>query len=127
MYVKSTIPGKDKDFDAQVNLKHLSKMHQWLALKNFQRNKEEFSKHACNLRCSTNIKMDIPLLKKEPHIQKYIPITHAVSPQLRAVLDQMLEFGIICEWNESSSLCSNILVTKKKDRKSIRALLDGLY
>jgi hypothetical protein len=47
MYVKSTIPGKDKDFDAQVNLKHLSKMHQWLALKNFQRNKEEFSKHAC--------------------------------------------------------------------------------
>ncbi len=45
--------------------------------------------------------------------------------QLRAVLDQMLEYGIIQECNEPSLFCSNLLVTKKKDGKSIRVLLDG--
>ncbi len=36
----------------------------------------------------------------EPHIQKYIPVPHAVRPQLLAVLDQMLKYGIIRECNE---------------------------
>jgi hypothetical protein len=92
-----------------------------LALKIFRRKKEAFSKHAYDLGCSTDIEMDIPLLTKEPHIQKYIPVPHAARPQLRAVLDQMLEYGIIRECN----FCSILLVTKKKDGKSIRVLLDG--
>jgi hypothetical protein len=37
----------------------------------------------------------------------------------------MLEYGIIRECNEPSLFCSNLLVTKKKDGKSIRVLLDG--
>ena len=37
----------------------------------------------------------------------------------------MEEFGIIRECNEPSIFCSNLLVTKKKDGKSIRILLDG--
>jgi hypothetical protein len=91
----------------------------------FRKNKKAFSKYACDLGCSNDIEMDIPLLTKEPHIQKYIPVPHAVRPQLRAVLDQMLEYGIIRECNEPSLYCSNLLVTKKKDGKSIRVLLDG--
>ena len=37
----------------------------------------------------------------------------------------MEEFGIIKECNEPSLFCSNLLVTKKKDGKNIRILLDG--
>jgi hypothetical protein len=103
MYVKSTVPVHNEGFDDQLDLNHLSKTHKRLALKIFNKNKEAFSKHACDLSCSTDIKMDIPLLTKEPHIQKYIPVPHAVRPQLQAVLDQMLEYGIIRECNKPIS------------------------
>ncbi len=69
MYVKSTVPVRDEDFDDQFDLNHQSKTHKRLALKIFRKNKEAFSKHACDLGCSTDIEMDIPLLTKEPHIQ----------------------------------------------------------
>jgi len=125
MYIKSTTPVLDKDFEAQFDLSHLTKSEQRYARKIFRKHIDVFSKHACDLGCAKDIEMDIPLLTKEPHIQKYIPVPHAVRPQLRAVLDQMLEFGIIRECNEPSLFCSNLLVTKKKDGASIRVLLDG--
>jgi hypothetical protein len=44
---------------------------------------------------------------------------------VRAVLDQMLEFGLIRECDEPSMFCSNLLVVKKKDGQNIQILLDG--
>jgi hypothetical protein len=79
MYVKSTVPVCDEDFDDQFDLKHLSKIHK--RLKVFKKNKEAFSKHACDLGCSTGIEMDIPILTKEPQIQKDIPVPHAVTTE----------------------------------------------
>ncbi len=63
--------------------------------------------------------MKIEPISQEPHIQKYTPLAHAVREQVRAILDQMLEFGIIRECDEPSLFCSNLLVVKKKDGKSI--------
>ena len=69
--------------------------------------------------------MKIEVKDEQPHIQKYIPLAHAIRPQVRAILDQMIEFGIIRESDEPSPFCSNLLVVKKKDGKNIRILLDG--
>jgi hypothetical protein len=59
MYVKWTV--KDEDFNDLFDLKHLLKTHR-LALTIFPKNKGAFSKHTCDLGCSTNVEMDIPLL-----------------------------------------------------------------
>jgi hypothetical protein len=40
MYVKSTVPVSDEDFDDQFDLNHLSKTHKRLPVKIFQRNKK---------------------------------------------------------------------------------------
>jgi hypothetical protein len=95
------------------------------AHKIFKLNKEAFSRHPFDLGKAKDIKMKIPITTKEPHIQKYIPIPHAIRPQVREILDQYLDRGIIRECDEPSAFCSNILVVKKKDGKSIRLLLDG--
>ena len=125
MYLKSTIPVPDSEFDAQFDLTHIPPRLRKYAIKIFRKNQAAFSKHACDLGKAKGIEMDIPLLTDKPHIQKYVPIPHAVRPQLRAVLDQMVEFGIIRICNEPSLFCSNLLVVKKKDGQSIRVLLDG--
>ena len=124
MYLKSTVPVKDCDFEKQFDIEHMSPRYREIIFKMLRKNIGAFSKHACDLGCAVGIEMDIPLLTKEPHIQKYVPIPHAIRPQLRAVLDQMIQFGIIRECDEPSLFCSNLLVTRKKDG-SIRVLLDG--
>ena len=125
MYLKSTIPVPDHLFETQFDIGHLPPKMQQMALEIFRANKEAFSRHAADLGCSTDIEMKIPLKSEEPHVQKYIPIPHALRSQVRAVLDQFLEFDIIRECNEPSMFCSNLLVVKKKDGKSIRIILDG--
>ena len=125
LYLKSTEPIPDELFESQFDVAHLPAKEQAMAYKSFWDNKEAFSKHACDIGCSTDITMSIPLTCEQPHIQKYIPIPHNLRPQVKAVLDQMLEFGLIRECDEPSMFCSNLLVVKKKDGKNIRILLDG--
>jgi len=125
LYKKSTVPIPDHLFESQFDVSHLDDRHQKLALMMFRENKDAFSRHACDLGKSKDIKMKIEIKDEEPHIQKYQPIPQAVQSQVRAILDQMLEYKIIRECNEPSLFCSNLLITKKKDGKSIRILLDG--
>ena len=125
LYLKSTVPVPDHLFEEQFDVKHLSPKMQQIALEIFRANKEAFSRHAADLGCSKDIEMKIPLKSNEPHVQKYIPIPHALRAQVRAVLDQFLEFDIIRECDEPSMFCSNLLVVKKKDGQNIRIILDG--
>ena len=124
LYLKSTKPVADEDFEAQFNVQHLKKQDRITALQMFRKHKKAFSQHACDLGKASKITMNIPVTTEEPHIQKYVPIPHNVREQVKHILDQMLEFDIIRECDEPSSFCSNLLVTKKKDG-SIRILLDG--
>ena len=114
LYLKSTKPIKDEDFEDQFDLKHLNQTDRKKALTMFRSHMKAFSQHTCNLGFSKDIKMKIPVTTEEPHIQKYVPIPHNVRTQVKHILDQMLEFDIIRECNEPSSFCSNLLVTKKK-------------
>ena len=114
LYLKSTIPIPDTLFEQQFNIDHLERSSQAQATKIFRKNKEAFSKHACDLGKSNGLEMNIPLTTTEPHIQKYVPIPHTVRDQVKLILDQMEEFGIIRECNEPSIFCSNLLVTKKE-------------
>ena len=82
MYLKSTIPIRDEDFESQFDLDHLSPKMKKIALKIFRQNIQAFSKHACDIDQAKHIEMDIPLLTDQPHIQKYIPIPHAIRPQV---------------------------------------------
>ena len=125
LYLKSTVPVPDHLFETQFDVSHLTPKMQQIALGIFRANKEAFSRHAADLGCSKDIEMKIPLKSNEPHVQKYIPIPHALRAQVRAVLDQYLEFDIIRECDEPSMFCSNLLVVKKKDGKNIRIILDG--
>ena len=54
--------------------------------------------------------MTIEVDETKPRIQKYVPIPHAVRSQVKQVLDQLQQFGIIRECNEPSLFCSNLLV-----------------
>ena len=72
-----------------------------------------------------DIEMDIKIDETKPRIQKFMPLPHNVRTQVRQILDQMIEFGIIRECHEPSLFCSNLLVTKKKEKSQIRILLDG--
>ena len=125
LYLKSTKPIKEEEFESQFDIKHLTPHDRQEAINIFKRNKSAFSRHACDLGKANNLEMTIPLTTTEPHIQKYIPIPHTVRDQVKLILDQMEEYGIIRECNEPSIFCSNLLVTKKKDKKNIRILLDG--
>jgi len=91
----------------------------------FRRQKDTFSKHSADIGCAKEISMKIDLVSQDPHVQKYTPLPYPVRDQVRAILDQMLEYGIIRECDEPSPFCSNLLVVKKKNGKDIRILLDG--
>ena len=127
MYLKSTIAIKDEDFKSQFNFNHLSPKIKKFSLKIFWLNIQAFSKHACDIGQAKHIEMDIPLLTDQPHIKKYIPIPHAIRPQVWALLDQILEFGLIRECDKPSLFCPNLLVVKKKDWNSIQILLEGCF
>ena len=118
-------PLSDEDFETQFDLAHLPLKQRTWAMQMFRRQQQAFSKHAADLGCATDIEMRIDPISQEPHIQKYTPLPHAVRDQVRAILDQMVEYGIIRECDEPSPFCSNLLVVKKKDGKNIRILLDG--
>ena len=120
---KEAIP--EKDTADQFDIEHLSPQAQAHLRKVVKKHIRAFSKHPFDLGKAKDIKMKIPITTNEPHIQKYIPIPHSVRPQVREILDQYVERGIIRECDEPSAFCSNILVVKKKDGKSIRLLLDG--
>jgi hypothetical protein len=68
--------------------------------------------------------MTIPLTTTEPFIQKYIPFPHTLRDQVKPILEQMEEFGIIKECNEPSIFCSNLWSQRKKMEKNIMILLD---
>ena len=115
----------EKDLAEQFEVDHLSAQAQKHIKSVVHKHKNAFSKHPFDLGKAKGIQMKIPITSEEPHIQKYIPIPHSIRPQVREILDQYVERGIIRECDEPSAFCSNILVVKKKDGKSIRLLLDG--
>jgi hypothetical protein len=125
MSLKNTTPFSDADFDKQFSLSHLSLDAQRYALQIFHTHKQVFSRHDYDIGCAKDIEMTIDIDETKPRIQKYVPLPHAVRSSVRQILDQMIEFGIIRECNEASPFCSNLLVTRKKDKKQIRVLLDG--
>ena len=125
MTLQKAEPIKEKDLAKQFDIDHLSSQAQSHVRKIVQQHKNAFSKHPFDLGKAKGIQMKIPITTDEPHIQKYIPIPHSIRPQVREILDQYVERGIIRECDEPSAFCSNILVVKKKDGKSIRLLLDG--
>ena len=84
LYLKSTKPIPDNQFDQQFDVKHLPPKERKEALRIFHKHKGAFSKHACDLGKANNLEMSIPLTTTEPHIQKYIPIPHTVREIGRA-------------------------------------------
>ena len=125
MSLQKVEPSENKDLADQFEIDHLSVQAQKHLKKVVKKHKDAFSKHPFDLGKAKGIQMKIPITSDEPHIQKYIPIPHSIRPQVREILDQYVERGIIRECDEPSAFCSNILVVKKKDGKSIRLLLDG--
>ena len=71
LYLKSTKPVADKDFEGQFNVQHLAKQDRITALQMFRKHKQAFSQHACNLGKASKITMNILVTTEEPHIQKY--------------------------------------------------------
>ena len=125
LYLKNTVPITEKEFPTLFDLKHLPEVKQQEALKMFIENRQAFSNHACDLGKSNLVEMEIELTSDKPQIQAYRPIPHTVRAQVKAILDQMIEYEIIRECDEPSPVVSNLLITKKKDGKNIRILLDG--
>ena len=61
LYLKSTIPIPDHLFHQQFDAHHLPQKHQKQAKHIFTKNKEAFSRHACDLGKSNALEMTIPL------------------------------------------------------------------
>ena len=113
------------EFLAQFNINHLPDREKAYAETIFLTHRDAFSEHDLDLGRANDIEMDILIDETKPRIQKFVPLPHNVRDQVRLILDQMIEFGIIRECDEPSLFCSNLLVTKKKDKSQIRILLDG--
>jgi hypothetical protein len=61
----------------------------------FVNNRRAFSNHACDLGKSNLVEMEIELTSDKPLIQAYRPIPHTVREQVKAILDQMIEYEIL--------------------------------
>ena len=118
-------PISEDDFLAQFKLDHLAPKHQSMAKKIFLKHRGAFSKHAYEIGECNLLEAEIKLKTDSPMLQKYHPIPMNVRHQVREILEQLLEYCIIRECTEPSPFCSNLLVVKKKDGKSIRLLLDA--
>lgn len=119
-------PITDAEFLEQFQISHLSQDIQNLAKKVFLKNKQAFSLHTYDIGHYKDIKMHIDIKQDAiPKMQKYHPIPLNAREQVKDILDQLIKYGIIRECHEPSPYCSNILVIKKKDGKSIRLLFDG--
>ncbi|MGV0982791.1 MAG: reverse transcriptase domain-containing protein [Polynucleobacter sp.] len=123
--LKDTTPYPESQFDDLFKIAHLPLHKQRRALRTLRKYKGAFSKHDQDIGKVNCIEMDIQIDETKPRIQKYVPIPHAARDQLRKILDQMEEFGVIRECNEPSLFCSNLLVIPKKDKTQLRVLLDG--
>ena len=125
MEYKDIKPFTYDEFKAQFKLDHLSRFQRNQAMKVFKKHIKAFSRHDYDLGLSNSTKMTIEVDETKPRIQKYVPIPHAVRAQVKQVLDQLIQFGIIRECHEASLFCSNLLVVPKRDKTKIRVLFDG--
>ena len=125
MELKDVRPLSDEEVQAQFKINHLKSFERKYAKNMLLKYMKVFSRHEYDIGKSTDIEMDIQIDETKPRIQKFIPLPHPVREPARQILDQMLEFDMIRECNEPSLFCSNLLVTKKKDKSKIRMLLDG--
>ena len=123
--LKNITPFLDKDFDKQFDFKHLPNIHRKKTLKLMKKHDKVFSRHEYDIGLAKDIEMDIEVDTSKPRIQKYIPLPHAARGQITRILDQFQKVGIIRECQEPSLFCSNLLVTPKKDKKTLRILFDG--
>ena len=114
-----------QEFLGQFDLSNLSVRHQKIAKGIFMRNFKAFAMHQYDIGKTDLIEMTIPIVNNTPKIQKFIPIPQNVKSQVKEILDQLKKYDIIRECNEPSNYCSNILVVKKRDGKTIRLLFDG--
>jgi len=118
-------PLTEEEFLEQFDIAHLSKKHQNLSKKIFLRNWDAFAQHQYDIGITNMIEMNIPVTNDNPKMQKFIPIPFNAKEKVREILEQLKRYKIIRECNEPSNYCSNILVIKKRDGKSIRLLFDG--
>ena len=122
--LSSTKKVSEEEWPNQFDLKHLTPIEREIAIETFRNNKAAFSEHDKDLGCTDLVEMQIELTSNKLQIQAYQPVPHPVREKVKAILDQLLEYGIIRECNEPSPVVSNLLICKKKDG-SIRILLDG--
>ena len=125
MELQDICPLTDEELDTKFKIGHLTPAQQKHALDTFHKYIQVFSRFEYDIGKAKNFEMDIQIDETKPHIQKFVPLPQPVQKPATQILDQMLEFDIIRECNEASFFCSNILVTKKKDKSKIRMLFDG--
>ena len=118
-------PLTTKEFLEQFDISNLSNKHKKIAHRIFIKNKKAFAMHQYDIGRTNLIEMNIPIENKSPKMQKFIPIPLNAKEKVRDILDQLKKYDIIRPCNEPSNYCSNILVIKKRDGKSIRLLFDG--
>ena len=118
-------PLSQQEFLDLFDCDHLERDIEKQAHKIFLENREAFALHKYDIGRTNEIEMKIELLSQEAKMQKYVPIPMNVKDQVKEILDQLLKYDIIRVCEEPSPYCSNILVVKKKDGKSIRLLFDG--
>jgi len=114
-----------EEFLEQFNFDNLNTKHLNMARRMILKNDKAFATHKYDIGKTDLIEMNINVSNKSPKMQKYIPIPLNAKEQVREILDQLKKYDIIRECNEPSNYCSNILVIKKRDGKSIRLLFDG--
>ena len=119
MEYKNIKPLTHAEFREQFKLDHLTRNQQMQAMKVLRKHIKAFSRHEYDLGLSNSTKITIEVDETKPRIQKYVPIPHAVRTQVKQVLDQLIQFGIIRECHEASLFCSNLLVVPKRDKTKI--------
>jgi len=115
----------EKEFLQQFDLKNMSDDHKKMAQEIILKHKPAFALHQYDIGKTNLLKMNIKVDNEKPKMQKFIPIPMHAKEKVKEILDQLKKYDIIRECNEPSNYCSNILVIKKRDGKSIRLLFDG--
>ena len=115
----------DTEFIGLFDIAHIPTKERQFAQEIFLEYRTAFSTHKYDIGRTDIIEMDIQLNSNEPKMQKYVPIPVNVKDKVKEIIDQLLKYGIIRVCHEPSPYCSNILVVKKKDGKTIRLLFDG--
>ena len=118
-------PCTNQEFLNLFDLDHLPQETQSKLHRMFLNTREVFATHKWDIGKTNCVEMDIELTSNVPQLQNYIAIPPQYRQQVQEILDQLKKYDIIRECNETSTFCSNIMVIKKKDGKSIRLLFDG--